>query len=468
MVAPDLTMDPAWFRLAAWKQIAALPSQKDALDLMVVSYHRVNSADRLVSDVMLETWSASELREVAGRIGVQPKYGAKCAEAMRADIRAVLKSHADTNPHLVEKQLHPSTVLLNGSVPRDRFPPGTDRSTFSPSPIRGLEVDGGDLEERKEEAPVTVIRPKLARASKEKKNVPSVAALGVLAAIPPSPGRKSGRIVSTPRKAVGLKKPSAARQLFKEGHRHRKRSVSVSDSSGSDSDGDESSSSDSSGPGDGDDSSSSSDSDDSVPSDDSSVGVHHSHRSSRRKKSSSKSRIAAQMKLHGLDDPWGKQFIENALRAHGGATGSATLVRVYKDDLDITTKRNRMEILAWCRCIDAMRLGHFEVALEIAVRRLAGVHTAELSGTWEAAAVFELDTSKQSFVPAAALKAALKTVTRSQALKKLGDKPSSSGFGGTNKKVSSSRRDDSYSAGGASASASSALPIRPTRPPLKK
>jgi hypothetical protein len=171
------------------------------------------------------------------------------------------------------------------------------------------------------------------------------------------------------------------------------------------------------------------------------------------------------MRTHGITKPWAREFIASALLGRGGR---GTLLKVYQEDVDITHTRNENEILAWCRVIDAMRLGQHEVALELAVRRLAGVHSAELSGTWKVSDVFELDTRKTSFVPPGVLKHAIKTVNRAEKLKKLGEKSSSSGSSAATvtrrTKVTTTERKPS-SSGGADASNAAA---RPTKPPLRK
>lgn len=394
-----------WQKMSAYKQIASLPNAKEALDMMVASYHRPSAQPgRLLSDAMLAGWPAKELREIANRIGATPRDGKNCAEPMRDEIRRMLQQHADANPILLEEQQDATRVLAS-----KHGGPADDDEDLASAAEEGPADD--DFEERKEAR-----RPKLDRESKKKKpSGPSAAALGALRGVPSSPSARKVSRPATPKKASrsgksAKAKPSSARRLFdRESSESEEEpsSPSGSDPSDPDFDGD----------------------DPSPPeSDEEDVDVGRArfpimptssgsriHRSSRLS-----AHVVKEMRAHGIDAPWGREFIANALRSQGGL---GSLAQVYKHEVEFTSKRNKMEMLAWCRVIDALRNGQDEVALELAVRRLAGVHTADISGTWEACAEFELDTTRQSFVPAAPLKAALKSVGRSQTLKKLGEKP---------------------------------------------
>jgi hypothetical protein len=55
---------------------------------------------------------------------------------------------------------------------------------------------------------------------------------------------------------------------------------------------------------------------------------------------------------------------------------------VFTNEVLVESKRIRIEIIALARVIDACRGGEVEFVMELAVRRLAGVHTAEPTGSW--------------------------------------------------------------------------------------
>ena len=97
----------------------------------------------------------------------------------------------------------------------------------------------------------------------------------------------------------------------------------------------------------------------------------------------------------GIDEPIAAEYIANCLRT----TGSTSMLHVFTHVITIKVDRNRREMLALCRVIDALLCGQREVALERAVRRLAGVHTADSTNSWAAADVIEAVIEKQSFLP---------------------------------------------------------------------
>jgi hypothetical protein len=108
-----------------------------------------------------------------------------------------------------------------------------------------------------------------------------------------------------------------------------------------------------------------------------------------------------------------RDFICNVLRSSGGTS----VHRVFKGDVKFHNERNRRECLALARIIDAALRSDLKQLLELAVRRLAGVHTADTSdNNWDACDAIEQVMERQSFVPTKHLQRALKTVVQMQAL----------------------------------------------------
>lgn len=113
----------------------------------------------------------------------------------------------------------------------------------------------------------------------------------------------------------------------------------------------------------------------------------------------------------------------------------SSVLRVFKNEVDFTNQRNARECQALARIIDALRKNDITAALEYAVRRCAGVQTADTTGKWDMCDQFEHVTDKQSFVPDAILQRAVKNVMRQQALTKGTTSSSSSSlFGNTSNK----------------------------------
>jgi hypothetical protein len=116
-----------------------------------------------------------------------------------------------------------------------------------------------------------------------------------------------------------------------------------------------------------------------------------------------------------------KGFLHNALRVAAGRT----IYQLYKEttsqwDASIHCKR---EALVHAGTLDyllqAPRDSHaVRDALEHVCRRLGGIHTAAVSGSWEMCDRLEAEASAHSFVPDYFMAAALKQVTREQAIRK--------------------------------------------------
>jgi hypothetical protein len=103
------------------------------------------------------------------------------------------------------------------------------------------------------------------------------------------------------------------------------------------------------------------------------------------------------------------------------------MFQVYKYNVDFKLERNRRECLALAQVIDFLRAGERRSALESAVRRLGGVHTADSSdNNWAACDALELVLDKQSFVPGFAIRNTVKAVANIEALRKKESKPAKS------------------------------------------
>jgi hypothetical protein len=378
------------------QEIANLESAEAALDAMVVSYHK-DRAGRKLYETMLDSWKSDELRLVADRVGTINAKGANCSKVMRDALRTAIESHAEKNPHLLVNQ-EDAPIQLNTEV------------------AVAVDSDDDDSVEQKESDRRRVPKPR--QVKEKKKPALSANVLAAMGRIPSSPRRVGGRrhpstpaskALPSPRTQRG--KPASARKLFAD----KDSSSSSEDSEPSDDEesefGDEQSYR----------TDTDSESDEGAP-----VPQPRPPSSSRVPKSTQRAqaRVVAALASHGIIDPMAPGFIANALRTSGG---QGSLTHVFTNEVLIESKRNRMEIIALARVIDACRSGEVELAMELAVRRLAGVHTAELTGSWAICAQYELDRTKQSFVPASLMTAAIKDVLRLETLTKASErKPKSS------------------------------------------
>jgi hypothetical protein len=110
-------------------------------------------------------------------------------------------------------------------------------------------------------------------------------------------------------------------------------------------------------------------------------------------------------------------FVANAKAASGGRS----LYDLYK--FEVTPRfregssHSKQECLALARIIDAALAGDMENVLELACRRLGGVHTAVETGNWEMCERLENEAEQRSFVPAEFMSSALQSVVRMQRVK---------------------------------------------------
>ena len=123
------------------------------------------------------------------------------------------------------------------------------------------------------------------------------------------------------------------------------------------------------------------------------------------------------MESNGLTKSLAKPWIRNALAS---MEGRGTILELHKDKT-YKTERNKRECETLSKIIDCLRKQkhaprNVKRALEFAVRRLVGVQTADMSGSWAVCDQFELVMDKQSFVPDEVLARALKNAARIESL----------------------------------------------------
>jgi hypothetical protein len=106
-----------------------------------------------------------------------------------------------------------------------------------------------------------------------------------------------------------------------------------------------------------------------------------------------------------------KQYLSNVLSC------GDSVYRVFKYDVEFRSVRNRRECLALSKILDAALRGDLRQLVELTVRRLAGVHTADTAdNNWDACDAIEQVMEKQSFMPTRMLQSTLRSVTQLQAL----------------------------------------------------
>jgi hypothetical protein len=125
----------------------------------------------------------------------------------------------------------------------------------------------------------------------------------------------------------------------------------------------------------------------------------------------------------GIAEPMAREWIESVLMGQG-PTG--TVYQVMKYNQKFNHVRNARECQAWARVIDAMLKFDSVQALELAVRRCAGVQAADMSNNWDMCDQFELVMENQSYIPARFMARVAKAVTRLHNIKKGASTSSSS------------------------------------------
>jgi hypothetical protein len=252
---------------------------------------------------------------------------------------------------------------------------------------------------------------------------PAMPEADVLAAIAhlPSDPRDSSRDSSPERKRKKSKRGKRAKEHGKESRRdsrksskhnlkhersrkkHSSKSKHRDSDDDSDSDSDGGSSSSSSSP------SSSSSSSDAGSDSDADPRLTYAQPRSRAAKESESN----MMDETGLARPMAPKWIRNVLAAVGPG---GSIFKLFKDEMHFEKERNRRECMALARVLDHALRDDMEHVKECLVRRLAGVHAADMTDDWGLCDQFELVLDKQSFVPDDFMQKAVKNVLRNRAL----------------------------------------------------
>jgi hypothetical protein len=352
----------------------------EVLDTMVWSWYR----DAAYED-MIDSFKLAELRRVLPKMGLQVVEGHGAIERMRALAKAAVKEHGDQHPELFDDAADGADARSDdGDDNKSAGAADADAAAKSLSDAdlpQPMDVDRAPPSRRRaEQAPVSAQRqrrlqhavtpPKPVRAS-------VLAALGSLPMVSPDAreqrARIGARLVAEPSDEED-DRPARKRTA-------KRRSTPLSSSS----------------------SSPDSSSDGEQPS----RSYGHLRRAD----------LDSELVSAGAMQPFAKEYIRNA-------GGKGNLYRVFKYDVHFDKERNQRECLSLARIIDeALCSGVRTSALfiELACRRLAGVHAADYSGgNWALCDDLEMYKDKQSFLPARVLQRTVKNVIRLEALKKSG------------------------------------------------
>ena len=124
------------------------------------------------------------------------------------------------------------------------------------------------------------------------------------------------------------------------------------------------------------------------------------------------------MSRNGAGSGFARGFLHTALDAANGASLQHLFEFSRRDDFKTATEHTRRECIVLARILDAGLRGDLAAVMEIASRRLGGVHTAAVTGSWEMCDRLEYESDRRTFVPAAYLASALKSVAREHAIRK--------------------------------------------------
>ena len=406
-------------QLPAWKQLVQLNDD----EIVATVLHDWWPGELYVD--LIADWKQSELEKACGRL----KLMLSDTKGMRTSICTRIERWAKDNPLLVP--LDPS-----GAAPRSR-PVGAKAAKAAviaqrmagrrtTPKVQYSEDDAGTATEADEfdadpdydpsARPDSRVRSSARGAShrgagKHSLSKELVAALGSLPSVSAAASSRDRESARSGRRSAAA--PSASAVRASRSHRSRRRDSSPSESS----------------------SSSSSDSDfdeDSFLSDEDERPAHrHPSRHSSNHGSASRGK-------HRHDrDSLVSEWIKNVL-----VDGTSVFERFTTATAKWSNERNRKEALVLAKIIDLILSGNSRQALDRAVRRIAGVQTAEQSGSWMMSNVLENNTEAQSFLPARAWNAALKQASRLEAMRKNSQAAGSSG--------SSAGKDKSKSSGGSS------------------
>lgn len=408
------------------KVIAGKLLKANALDAMAVLVVH-SDVDGRTLPTFLRECSPSALKKLCEllRVPIPPKGTPDVAGSCVSNIIRAVDAHTAMYSHLVNKDER--FLIGNSDVPLedededdDVWPdPNTERKESDRMhglPLRrsgrSHSTSPGGKQKPKHAQPLAaaVAAAAASSSSSSSSKQPNPSVLAAIGQLPSAPPNNSAAVVgkscgqsemlkkSNMRHVEEKTKKSKRSKHAKKDKKRSHRTLFSSDEDDSDSDGpsgrsfstDDRSSSESS------DSDASSSSD----SDDESSRRHRKHK-----------RVSA-MEAHGLARPLAKKFIRNALAS---TNGRGSILDVYKE-MDFKVVRNERECLSLAKAIDLARKEHWSKLLELLVRRLVGVQSADISGNWKLCDQFELVMDQQSFVPDDFLARALKNAQRLETL----------------------------------------------------
>ena len=136
-----------------------------------------------------------------------------------------------------------------------------------------------------------------------------------------------------------------------------------------------------------------------------------------------------------------RNFYAGFLRNAQAAAGGRSMYQLYKEvTAGYAHASSRRECIALSRILDAALNRDLEAVLDLTCRRLGGVQTAAETGNWAMCDVLETEAGQHSFVPAAFMRSALKSVTQMQAvIKSVGPSGATGTKGGSSNKAATGR-----------------------------
>ena len=263
-------------------------------------------------------------------------------------------------------------------------------------------------------------------------------------ALPPTPSRSA-------KKASSAKGEDSSRRRSRRGgkkskHRHRSRSSSSSASSSSSSDSISDSSSNSSSLFSSSDVSSASSSSVSSadPSPERRRRHRHSRKHSRRHRSSGSSRRSRELLGSAMDKPIAKTVLRNMLKGRSSSSVFECVTQDISQSGITLNQHSRNELQALARIIDSLLAKDSKAAIELAVRRLVGVHAASKSGNWGVADALDQNTPSLSWLGSRLNSQCAKISARILNARGASDASASGGSNGTRNRDTSKFRASDY------------------------
>jgi len=147
-----------------------------------------------------------------------------------------------------------------------------------------------------------------------------------------------------------------------------------------------------------------------------------------------------QLARAGVPRSFAKGFVANAQFSAGGRSMYQLYKEVTSAPAFIKNEPAKHECLALARILDALLRGDKSAALELTCRRLGGVQTAAETGNWAMCERLETEAQQRSFVPDEFMRAALKSVVQTQAVRKSAADGAASFRGASSRGASASGR----------------------------